>query len=71
MLRLSTSFIYSKNVKENIEYSIFSKMKISRLLNYSTDMCQSCQGTMISAWNYNAIMHSIFVDKHKVFTHLT
>lgn len=54
------------------EYSILSKMKISRLLNYSMDMCHRCQGTTMHAWNYNAIiMHSILLDKHKVFTHLT
>jgi len=40
-------FKEQNDLKEKMKSSRFVKMKISKLINYSTNMCWSCQGTMV------------------------
>jgi hypothetical protein len=42
-------FGWRKNLKSSRIFCSFVAMKISKFINYSRDMCQSCQGTVRSS----------------------
>jgi hypothetical protein len=47
MLKFSKKNQENKKFDEKIEDISFVKMKISKLINYLTNMCQSCQGKLL------------------------
>jgi hypothetical protein len=49
-VKISKKMFFSKKEKENVQNILdsFFKLESSKLINYSIDMCQSCQGIMVS-----------------------